>query len=147
MGVLLEKIGQLAIFLICAQTLLHFRAKESYEKYIKLLVSMMLLILLMEPVMELLGKGGKSDFLESVQVYESELMDILGNRQLETGEISEKLLQITQNRANESAAYARSQDVGEQAVSATAAEVHTSNSIKIESVERIEIEVEYGEDS
>ena len=45
MSALLTKIGQLAVFLICAQTLVHFRPKGSYEKYIKLLVSMMLLIL------------------------------------------------------------------------------------------------------
>ena len=53
MSALLEKIGQMAVFLICAQTLMHFRPKDSYEKYIKLLVSMMLLILLVEPVMDL----------------------------------------------------------------------------------------------
>ena len=53
----LEKIGQIAIFMICAQTLMHFRAKEAYEKYLKLLVSMMLLLLLAEPLLGLMGKG------------------------------------------------------------------------------------------
>ena len=31
-------IGQAGIFLICAQTVVHFRPKESYDKYLKLLL-------------------------------------------------------------------------------------------------------------
>ena len=42
-------IGQVGIFLICAQTLIHFRPRESYEKYLKLLLSVMLLIQLLQP--------------------------------------------------------------------------------------------------
>ncbi len=141
---MLTKIGQLAIFLICAQTLLHFRAKQAYEKYIKLLVSMMLLILLVEPVMNLLGKGEQGSFLESIQVYEGELMDILENQQLETGEISEKLLQITQSRASESALYAKQKTDEEQAVSS--AQVKVQEGIYVETIEKVEIEVGYGKD-
>ena len=43
-------IGQVGIFLICAQTLIHFRPRESYEKYLKLLLSVMLLIQLFQPL-------------------------------------------------------------------------------------------------
>ena len=46
---MLKELGQIAVFIICAQTLLHFRAKESYEKYIKLLISMMVLLFLLKP--------------------------------------------------------------------------------------------------
>ena len=48
-------IGQVGIFLICAQTLVHFRPRESYEKYLKLLLSVMLLIQLLQPLLMVLG--------------------------------------------------------------------------------------------
>ena len=48
-------IGQVGIFLICAQTLIHFRPRESYEKYLKLLLSVMLLIQLLQPLLTVLG--------------------------------------------------------------------------------------------
>ena len=44
-------IGQAGIFLICAQTVVHFRPKESYDKYLKLLLSVMLLLQLLQPVL------------------------------------------------------------------------------------------------
>lgn len=105
MNPLLVKIGQLAIFLICAQTLVHFRPKESYEKYIKLLISMMLLILLVEPIMNLLGNDGRGDFLERIQVYEEELQGILTSPELENGEIEQILQSMTQKKVKESITY------------------------------------------
>lgn len=93
---MLEKIGQLAVFLICAQTLVHFRAKESYEKYIKLLVSMMLLILLVEPIMNLFSERSRGTFLEQVQWYEQQLQEIVTSTGLENQEIQQRLQDITQ---------------------------------------------------
>lgn len=61
-------IGQVGIFLICAQTLLHFRPKESYEKYLKLLLSVMLLIQLLQPLLTVLG----GDRIESADVQAAE---------------------------------------------------------------------------
>lgn len=61
-------IGQAGIFLVCAQTLLHFRPKESYEKYLKLLLSVMLLIQLLQPVLTVLG----GDRIESTGVQTAE---------------------------------------------------------------------------
>ena len=59
---MLKEIGQVASFLVCAGMLLHFRAKESYEKYIRLIISMMLLLLLVQPFFGIMA-GGKSDNL------------------------------------------------------------------------------------
>ena len=92
---LLSKIGQMAIFMICARTLLHFRAKESYEKYLKLLVSLMLLVLLVEPLMDVFGKGDEGEFLQRIQSYSYQLQDILENEQLNNEEISEILSHMT----------------------------------------------------
>lgn len=70
---MLKEIGRVAVFIICAQTLLHFRAKESYEKYIKLLISMMVLLLLLKPFLNG-GFGTEGDiFAEMVAKYEKEL--------------------------------------------------------------------------
>lgn len=115
---LLSKIGQIAIFMICAKTLLHFRAKESYEKYLKLLVSLMLLVLLVEPLMEAFGKGKEGEFLQRIRLYNYQLQDILENEQLNNEEISEILSHMTMG-------------VSEQ----------------VEAVENVEVEVEYGETS
>ena len=103
---------------ICAKTLLHFRAKESYEKYLKLLVSLMLLVLLVEPLMEVLGKGKEGEFLQRIRLYNYQLQDILENEQLNNEEISEILSHMTMG-------------VSEQ----------------VEAVENVEVEVEYGETS
>lgn len=115
---LLSKIGQIAIFMICAKTLLHFRAKESYEKYLKLLVSLMLLVLLVEPLMEAFGKGKEGEFLQRIRLYNYQLQDILENEQLNNEEISEILSHMTMG-------------VSEQ----------------VEAVKNVEVEVEYGETS
>lgn len=44
---MLRTLGQIAAFMICAQTVLYLRANESYDKYIKLIASMILLLLLL----------------------------------------------------------------------------------------------------
>ena len=98
---LLEKIGQIAVFMICAQTLMHFRAKEAYEKYLKLLVSMMLLLLLAEPLMSMVGKGSEVTFLDRIEVYQQELQGILQNQELEQEEITEILSHMTNEVAGQ----------------------------------------------
>lgn len=52
-------ICQVGIFMICAQAIIHFRPREVYEKYLKFLVSAMVLIQLFLPIGSLVwGKGG-----------------------------------------------------------------------------------------
>lgn len=115
---LLIKIGQIAIFMICARTLLHFRAKESYEKYIKLLVSLMLLVLLVEPLMDAFGKGKEGEFLQRIQLYSYQLQDILENEHLNNEEISEILSHMTKGVSKQ-----------------------------VQTVENVEVEIEYGKAS
>ena len=47
---LFQAICKVGIFMICAQAITHFRPREVYEKYLKLLVSVMILIQLFLPV-------------------------------------------------------------------------------------------------
>ena len=53
-NLLFQAICRVGIFMICAQAIVHFRPKEAYEKYLKLLVSAMVLVQLFLP----LGGGG-----------------------------------------------------------------------------------------
>ena len=63
-------IRQVAMFMICAQMLMHFKPAESYGKYIRLLVSMMVLAQLIVPLLGFFGKGGDAVFQESLGYYE-----------------------------------------------------------------------------
>jgi len=69
----LESIKSMGIFLICAQTLLHFKPKGEYEKYIKLLVSIMLLVQLLEPIGLLLGLLNKGELQEKIRDMEQKI--------------------------------------------------------------------------
>lgn len=59
-------ICQMGIFIICAQTIVHFRPKESYEKYLKLLVSVMLLLQIFIPVTKLFSAEAGQNMKESM---------------------------------------------------------------------------------
>jgi len=69
----LQSIKSMSIFLICAQTLIHFKPKGSYEKYIRLLVSIMLLVQLMEPMGTLLGILQKGELQSRIRDTEKRL--------------------------------------------------------------------------
>lgn len=67
-------ICQIGIFMICAQAIVHFRPKASYEKYLKMLVSSMILIRLIASVAGLLGGDGEVKLFERAQEF-SERME------------------------------------------------------------------------
>jgi len=55
---LLKELGSLTIFMTCAQLLVYFRPKESYEKYLKLLMSALILLQFLTPIQRFFtGKG------------------------------------------------------------------------------------------
>lgn len=69
-----QAICRTGIFMICAQAIVHFRPQESYEKYLKLLVSVMVLIQLFLPLGSLLAgirgeaaAGQLEDFRQSLE--------------------------------------------------------------------------------
>lgn len=59
-----EKICAMGIFIICAQAVIHFSPSKSYAKYLKLLLSMMVLVQLMQPIVLLVF--GNSDSLQNL---------------------------------------------------------------------------------
>lgn len=66
---LLNSIRQIGVFMICAQALIHFKPKGSYEKYLKLLVSSMILVQILSPVAALLSGGGGQSLEERIAFY------------------------------------------------------------------------------
>lgn len=58
---LFQAICRTGIFMICAQAIVHFRPHESYEKYFKLLVSIMILIQIFIPLGNFVVGFGSSE--------------------------------------------------------------------------------------
>lgn len=90
MGLFMKSIVQMGIFMICAQVLIHFRPNGSYEKYMKLLVSIMILIQVMSPIVSLIT-GGKSNLTENVARFEEQMQAGMEEAR-EAAEQSDRLL-------------------------------------------------------
>lgn len=69
----METICRTGIFIICAQVLIHFRPKASYDRYLKMLVSAMILIQLFLPVSALFTGEGEGTLAERVAWFQEEL--------------------------------------------------------------------------
>lgn len=64
----LEKgICSLAVFIICAQTIVHFRPKASYEKYLKILVSIFILMQLLQAVETVFSGQARDSLLQQTK--------------------------------------------------------------------------------
>ncbi len=88
---LIRKIG---IFMIAAQAVIHFAPGQKYEKYLKLVVSIMILLQFLTPVYEILAKTG-ADWEAEFSALEEEFS---GNTQektdayMGTGTVTETLM-------------------------------------------------------
>lgn len=70
---LFQAICRVGIFMICAQALIHFRAQETYEKYLKILVSIMILIQLFLPVGAFIMGGDRAETEEALKQFRREM--------------------------------------------------------------------------
>lgn len=91
MEAFMKSIVQVGIFMICAQVLIHFRPNGSYEKYMKMLVSIMILIQVAFPIAGLLT-GGKSNLEERAAWFETRIQESMKAAQ-EAAEESDRLLE------------------------------------------------------
>jgi hypothetical protein len=95
---MLREIGRVASFLICARMLLHFRAKESYEKYIRLCISLILLLFLTQPFFRLVHGVKSSDITWLIQNYDIQMEEALSEMQPKEQDL-ETVLQALVERA------------------------------------------------
>lgn len=72
-NIFFQTICRVGIFMICAQAIVHFRPQETYEKYLKLLVSIMVLIQLFLPVGSLLFGDGGQETAQALEQFKQEL--------------------------------------------------------------------------
>lgn len=66
-------ICQVGIFMICAQAIIHFRPDGSYEKYLKMLVSAMILIQIFLPIAELFAGDSQISLGERMQQFQVQM--------------------------------------------------------------------------
>lgn len=79
----LEFMKGIGIFIICAQSFLHFAAGKSYEKYVKLLIGVMILAQFVVPVRNLFLGTENGELHEEVERFQMELEYAMQNAQLE----------------------------------------------------------------
>lgn len=124
---LLQIIKRVGIFMVCAQMLLHFKPSESYGKYIRLLMSMMVLAQLISPIMAFFGRGSETSFEARVFQYNeilSQGMEDADRAGLEAQALLEKMtLEEIKARIN-------SQEVEETGAEGTV-KPETENEIKV----------------
>lgn len=91
---MLRTIGRIGIFMICAQTIVHFRPRETYEKYLKLLVGVMVLIQLFLPLGSFLLGGGLEQALEKLETFRGQMeqeMEAAAREAAETDALLERM--------------------------------------------------------
>lgn len=91
-----QAICRIGIFMICAQTFVHFCPKGSYEKYLKMLVSIMVLVQVLSPLGALLqGEEEQVAQMQSGEWLEEALMqsmdEMLQGSEAWLGEMEETL--------------------------------------------------------
>jgi len=59
--------------MICAQAIIHFRPGKAYEKYLKMLVGVMVLVQIFSPLMELLSAEGQENIAARVIWFEQQM--------------------------------------------------------------------------
>ena len=85
----------MGIFMICAQAVVHFRPKESYEKYLKLLVSVIVLIQVFLPIGSFLLGDGRQNAAKALEQFGQELEQGLEDAAGDAAAADELLEQMT----------------------------------------------------
>lgn len=89
---LVQTVCRTGIFVICAQVLVHFRPNASYEKYMKMLVSAIILLQLFMPVSNLFAGEEEQGLAERVVQFEEQL-ELSMERAVQKYSASEELLE------------------------------------------------------
>lgn len=74
---LYEMMKRASIFVILAQTIIHFGPRGAYEKYLKLLVSLMTMTVLVFPILELIKSDAFTDFQVELNKYETQIEQLM----------------------------------------------------------------------
>ncbi|MBR1855139.1 MAG: stage III sporulation protein AF [Lachnospiraceae bacterium] len=72
----LDAVCRAGVFILCAQVLVHCRPNSSYEKYLKMLVSAMILMQLFLPISRLLSDTGEVDIQEDMDWFRMQMQEM-----------------------------------------------------------------------
>ncbi len=136
MGILfLNTVKQVGIFIICAQAVMHFKRNESYEKYLKLLVSMMVMVQLLIPVFSMFKAGSADGFSDRIAAYSKQLETNI--EEIEFIEIlaEEKVKEMTLEEVEERIRRNQEEESGEENIREEEERKESSHVIRIEDVE------------
>ena len=130
---LFQAICKVGIFMICAQAIIHFRPREAYEKYLKLLVSVMILIQLFLPFGGFLLGESVGETAERLALFRERLELEFRLSTLEAEETDKLLEQMTLEEVRRRMAEQESENVEESRTAELTSEIHVS-------VEPVELE-------
>ena len=70
---LMDLLKRVTVFMLAGQVILHFLPSGGYEKYVKMVISIMILSQIAVPVLSLGGFDGKRVFDQAMAEYEAEM--------------------------------------------------------------------------
>lgn len=70
---LLELMKRIAVFTVISQAILHFRPNKSYEKYLRLLIGIIMLAIFMVPITELFHTNSMQEYELMLEGYEKSI--------------------------------------------------------------------------
>lgn len=148
-SIFLQTICRIGIFMICAQAVIHFRPREAYEKYLKLLVSAMVLIQLFLPVGSFLLGGGMEQTLKRLELLRVQLeqeMDSAAREAADTDKLLEQMtLEEVRKRVEEQERLAQeAEDGGKNGAYGTGPEMNETGELQGEIEEVPEVTVKVG---
>ena len=142
-GTFFQTICRVGIFMICAQAVIHFRPDQSYEKYLKLLVSVMVLVQIFQPVGRFFLAGGRVEISDRIAWFQEQLDREMKQAAENSGRTGDLLEQMTLREVKERLAEqaVEGQVVENADADETAGAGNMEGSIPpVESVEPVKIE-------
>lgn len=91
----------MGIFMICAQAIIHFRPDGSYEKYLRMLVSVMILVQVFLPVANLFSAGMQQSIEERIAGMERQIQDSMDEAEAAAGSMDSILDRMTLEEVRE----------------------------------------------
>ena len=136
-----DGICRVGIFVMCAQTIVHFKPKEVYEKYLRYLVSIMVLIQLFLPISGFLLGGGSKSIDKALKQFEKELRSGMELAEQNARTVDEKLESMTLEEVRKQIEKQAAEEAGDSDVSQNAQEEGSVTgidiSVEIETVDPI----------
>lgn len=143
--VFLNSICQIGIFMICAQAILHFRPNGSYEKYMKLLVGIMILVQVFLPIARLFSSSSQESFEDRVAWFDKQVEESMSEVS-KTAVIADEILgnmtlEALQLHINSKAEEVLEQEDMQDEPPAETQEADNNNNSSVIGIDKVKIEI------